>query len=87
MFRCLKRVACSRRRTNGDAAIQKFQERDSTWFNDSGQSSGLGGRLANFICAGRHLTILTCPGWRAATAAVFKELAVGQTVTQIIIQL
>jgi predicted SAM-dependent methyltransferase len=86
MFRCLKSGGVFRvGGPNGDAAIQKFQEGDSTWFNDFPDNrQSLGGRLANFIlCRGEHLTILTL-SWleELATAAGFKELAVLQPVTQ-----
>jgi predicted SAM-dependent methyltransferase len=46
---------------NGDAAIEKFIERDTSWFSDFPEKRrSIGGRFENFIfCKGERLTILT----------------------------
>lgn len=62
IFRCLKGHGAYRvGGPNGDLAIRKFLEGDSSWFSDFPEARrSLGGRLENFIfCRGEHLTILT----------------------------
>ncbi|MDQ3524008.1 MAG: methyltransferase domain-containing protein [Chloroflexota bacterium] len=62
MYRCLKPGGVLRLGgPNGDAAIQKFLERDKTWFSEFPDAhSSIGGRFVNFVfCRGEHLTLLT----------------------------
>lgn len=61
-YRCLKpggvyRVAGP----NGDTAMRKFFEQDTSWFGDwPNKRRSVGGRLDNFIlCSNEHLAILT----------------------------
>jgi predicted SAM-dependent methyltransferase len=46
---------------NGDSAIRKFVENDSSWFGDFPTSrNSIGGRFENFIfCKHEHMTVLT----------------------------
>ena len=62
VFRCLKLGGIYRvGGPNGDSAIAKFIENDSSWFIDyPDKRKSIGGRFENFIfCRGEHLTILT----------------------------
>jgi len=62
VFRCLKPGGVYRLAgPNGDAAIQKFVERDLSWFSDFPDCrQSVGGRFENFIfCRREHVTILT----------------------------
>ena len=62
VFRCLKPGGVYRvGGPNGDSAIKKFMENDSSWFsNYPDKRTSMGGRFENFIfCRGEHLTILT----------------------------
>lgn len=62
MYRCLKPGGMFRvGGPNGDAAIRKFLEGDSSWFsNFPDPHSSMGGKLVNFLfCRNEHLTILT----------------------------
>jgi SAM-dependent methyltransferase len=62
MFRCLKPGGMLRvGGPNGDMAIRKYLEGDSTWFGSFPDShSSIGGKFKNFIfCRNEHLTILT----------------------------
>ena len=82
LFRCLKPGGVIRLGgPNGDSAIRKFLENDSTWFSDfPDRRTSVGGRFENFIfCRQEHLTILTF-SWieELATAAGFVELRVCQ---------
>ncbi len=62
VYRCLRPGGVYRvGGPNGDAAIAKFTENDSTWFGDYPVArKSIGGRFENFIfCSGEHVTILT----------------------------
>ena len=62
VFRCLKPGGAYRvGAPNGDSAIQKFLQGDSTWFGDWPEKRrSAGGRLNNFIlCKNEHLAIVT----------------------------
>lgn len=62
MHRCLKPAGVIRvGGPDGDSAIRKFVEGDTTWFNDwPDKRASVGGRFANFVfCRGEHVTILT----------------------------
>ena len=62
MMRCLKPGGKIRiGGPNGDSAIKKFVENDSSWFGDFPDSRrSIGGRFENLIfCRQEHLTILT----------------------------
>jgi predicted SAM-dependent methyltransferase len=62
VFRCLKSGGVYRvGGPNGDSAIAKFMENDSSWFGDfPDKRKSIGGRFENFIfCRGEHLTVLT----------------------------
>lgn len=62
MYRCLKPGGCIRiGGPNGDSAIKKFVENDTSWFSDfPDKRNTIGGRFENFIfCRQEHLTILT----------------------------
>jgi len=78
IFRCLKVGGVFRiGGPSGDAAIQKFVDKDSSWFNDfPDKRESLGGKLDNFIlCRREHLAILTYSYLRElATQAGFKSI-------------
>jgi len=62
VFRCLKPGGVYRvGGPNGDTAINKFVERDKSWFGEyPDKRTSIGGRLENFVfCRGEHLTLLT----------------------------
>ena len=62
VFRCLQPGGVYRvGGPNGDSAIQKFIEGDTSWFSHFPEDRrSIGGRFENFIfCGGEHLTILT----------------------------
>lgn len=64
---------------NGDMAIRKYIEGDTSWFSDfPDRHESIGGKLKNFIlCRNEHLTILT-PSYlyEIAEAAGFQRLQV-----------
>ena len=62
VYRCLKPGGVYRcGGPNGDAAIDRFLQKDHAWFSDFPVArQSIGGRFENFIfCKGEHLTILT----------------------------
>jgi predicted SAM-dependent methyltransferase len=62
MYRCLKPGGIIRiGGPDGDNAVRKFIEGDTSWFDDwPDKRASIGGRFANFIfCRGEHATILT----------------------------
>lgn len=86
IYRCLKPRGVLRiGGPNGDAAIERFRQKDSAWFSDFPDArKGLGGRLNNFLlCRNEHLTILTF-SWieELAREAGFQELFVCRPITE-----
>lgn len=80
MYNCLKRGGMVRTGgPNGDMAIRKYIEGDSSWFgNFPDRHESIGGKLKNFIfCRNEHLTILS-PSYLSeiATAAGFERIEV-----------
>ncbi|HKK15875.1 MAG TPA: methyltransferase domain-containing protein [Gammaproteobacteria bacterium] len=62
VFRCLKSGGVYRvGGPNGDAAIRKFIDNDTSWFsNFPDERNSIGGKLDNFIfCRQEHLSLLT----------------------------
>ncbi len=62
MYRCLKPGGMIRvGGPNGDVAMRKFAENDSSWFGDfPDPHASIGGKLVNFVfCRNEHLTMLT----------------------------
>jgi predicted SAM-dependent methyltransferase len=62
MYRCLKKNGRIRvGGPDGDAAIEKFINKEESWFSDfPDKRNSIGGKLENFIfCRKEHLTILT----------------------------
>ena len=62
MYRCLKKNAFIRvGGPDGDTAIKKFIENDTSWFADlPDKRESMGGRLDNYLlCGNQHLSVLT----------------------------
>jgi predicted SAM-dependent methyltransferase len=86
MYRCLKVGGVFRiGGPNGDVAIQKFLDGDTSWFGDyPDKRTSIGGRFENFICCRQeHLTILTYSYLKEITAnAGFSQLHLRQPVSE-----